>query len=86
MGTIAKIAPNRREGQEEWLQGGLTPEDLARSEEQLAVTLREIDECNRIIRQAREAEKRLIELHQELMTQMSNLQDYISYLYGEEGA
>ena len=57
MGTIAKIAPNRREGQKE---------DLIRLEERMHTIISEIAECDRIIRLAREAEEKMVGLRKEL--------------------
>jgi hypothetical protein len=74
MGTIAKIAPNRREGQEK---------DLYRLEERMHFLLSQIAECDRILRQAWEAEKRIMDLRAELAEISGQYADFIS---GEKGA
>lgn len=58
MAIITKIAPNRQEGQS-W-------EELMKIEERMHFLLYQIAECDRILRQAREAEEKLEGLRQEL--------------------
>jgi len=55
---ITKIAPNRQEEQS-W-------EELMKVEERMHFLLYQIAECDRILRQAREAEEKLVGLRQEL--------------------
>lgn len=74
MGTIAKIAPNRQEGQRE---------DLYRLEERMHFLLSQIAECDRIIRQAREAERKIADLRAELAEIAGQ---YNSFLNGREEA
>jgi len=74
MGTIAKIAPNRREGQQE---------EISRLEERMQFVLSQIAECDRIIRQAREAEEKIIGLRKELA---GIAEEYSSFAIGEKGA
>lgn len=57
MGVVTKIAPNRQEWQKK---------DLYRLEEMMHFILGQIGECERIIRQAQEAEEKLVGLRQEL--------------------
>lgn len=73
MGTIAKIAP-RREGQEK---------DLYRLEERMYFLLSQIAECDRILRQAQEAEENLRSLRAELADISGQ---YVDFLSGEKGA
>ena len=54
--AVVKIAP-RREGQEK---------DLYKLEERMHILIGQIAECDRILRQAREAEEKLVDLRQEL--------------------
>lgn len=73
MGTIAKIAP-RREGQQE---------EISRLEERMHFILSQIAECDRIIRQAREAERKIADLRAEL-AEISG--QYVDFISGEKGA
>lgn len=74
MAIITKIAP-RREGQRE---------DLYRIEERMHHILGQIAECDRILRQAREAEKRIADLRAQLV-EVSG--EYVNFLSdGEKGA
>jgi len=73
--AVVKIAP-RREGQRE---------DLNRIEERMHHILGQIAECDRVIRQAREAEKRIADLRAELANIAEQYSDYLS-TYREEGA
>jgi len=73
--AVVKIAP-RREGQRE---------DLYRIEERMHHILGQIAECDRVIRQAREAEKRIADLRAELANIAEQYSDYLS-TYREEGA
>ncbi len=57
MATVTKIAPNRQEGQEK---------ALYKIEERMHFILSQIAECDRAIRLAREAEKRIVDLRAEL--------------------
>ena len=54
--AVKKIAP-KREGQEK---------DLYKLEERMHILIGQIAECDRILRQAREAEEKLVDLRQEL--------------------
>lgn len=54
--AVKKIAP-KREGQEK---------DLYRLEERMHILIGQIAECDRIIRQAREAEEKMVGLRKEL--------------------
>ena len=76
MGDVTKIAPNRQEGQEK---------DLCRLEERMHTIISEIAECDRILRQAQEAEKRILVLRAELANIAEQYSDYLS-TYREEGA
>jgi len=72
--AVVKIAP-RREGQRE---------DLYRIEERMHHILGQIAECDRILRQAREAEKRIADLRAQLV-EVSG--EYVNFLSdGEKGA
>lgn len=56
--SVVKITLNRQEGQR-W-------EELMKVEERMHFLLYQIAECDRILRQAREAEEKLVGLRQEL--------------------
>jgi hypothetical protein len=73
--AVVKIAP-KLEGQEN---------DLYKLEERMHFLLGEIAECDRIIRQAQEAEKRILVLRAELANMAKQYSDYLS-TYREEGA
>ncbi len=73
---ITKTAPNRREGQEK---------DLYKLEERMYFLIGQIAECDRILRQAQEAEKRILALRAELANIAEQYSDYLS-TYREEGS
>ena len=72
--AVKKIAP-KREGQEK---------DLYRLEERMHILIGQIAECDRVIRQAREAERRIVDLRAELANVAEQYSDYLSTR--EEGA
>lgn len=72
MAVVTKIAP-RREGQEKGLYS---------MEERMHILIGQIAECDRILRQAREAEKRIADLRAELADISGQYLDLVR----EEGA
>jgi len=73
---ITKTAPNRREEQEK---------DLYKLEERMYFLIGQIAEYDRILRQAQEAEKRILALRAELANIAVQYSDYLS-TYREEGS
>ena len=71
--AVVKIAP-KREGQKE---------DLIRLEERMHFLIGEIAECDRILRQAQEAEEKMIGLRKELARVA---EEYSSFASMEKGA
>ena len=75
MTIMTKTAPNRREEQEK---------GLYKLEERMYFLIGQIAECDRILRQAQEAEKRILALRAELAKIAVQYSDYLS-TYREEG-